>query len=57
MIYISGLILSNLKRFQEAMDIFEFAIKLDPEYLDTYNSKGKLILYSISNMFHNHGTI
>ena len=57
MIYMLGLILSKLKKFQEAMDIFEFTIKLDPQYLDSYNCKGKLMSYFISNMFNSYGTI
>lgn len=39
------------------MDIFEFTIKLDPQYLDSYNCKGKLMSYFISNMFNSYGTI
>ena len=34
------MILSKLKRFQEAIEIFDNGIRIDPKYLNTYNSKG-----------------
>lgn len=36
-----GIALSNLKRFEAALDDFEKAIEHAPDYLDAYSEKGK----------------
>ena len=47
MIVTLGLIFSETQRFNLAKDNFDYAIKLDPKFVKSYNSKG--ILFFLLN--------
>ena len=40
MINIIGNTLCSLKRYEEAIKIYDYVLKIDPKYADAYNNKG-----------------
>ena len=46
-IYYLGVSLKNLKRHEEAIQMYNKAIKLNPQYSEAYKNKGLIYIYVI----------